>query len=123
MRTILTILKSPLIWRIMISLTVFLLLRELKAIHKDIGRMGSNQSLSHRQPEILQQHGLMELVSDLSEKNREVCLKPGNVRAVSTMSFEQQEQGITGLRDSIAWVPQQDGTGSIHYSHTINIER
>lgn len=122
MRTILTILKSPLIWRIMISVTVFLLLRELKAMHKEIGRMGHNQSLIHQEQEqvllsngriasqtgvmALRQRELAELFPELRKEIGTLKVKLGNVSAVSTLSFEQQKQIIAQLRDSVSWVPQ-----------------
>lgn len=126
MRTILTILKSPLIWRIMISVTVFLLLRELKAMHKEIGRMSHNQSLVHQgQKQVLlsngriaSQTGVMELrqkeLSDLFPELRKeigtLKVRLGNVSAVSTISFEQQKQIVAQLRDSFSWVPQNGVT-------------
>jgi hypothetical protein len=126
MKLILTILKSPLIWRIMISVTVFLLLRELKAMHKEMGRMSHNQSLFNQEQEqvllsngrIASQTGVLELrqkeLTDLfPELRKEIGMmkvKMGNVSAVSTVSFEQQKEIIAQLRDSVSWV-SQTGTG------------
>ncbi len=128
MKLILTILKSPLIWRIMISVTVFLLLRELKAMHKEIGRMSHNQTLlNQEQGQVLLSNGkiasqtgvldlrqkeLAELFPELRKEIGTLKVKMGNVSAVSTVSFEQQKQIMAQLRDSVSWVPQAATAGA-----------
>lgn len=122
MKSILTIIKSPLIWRIMISCTIFLLLTELKAMHKEISRVNHNQALfSQGQEEVLlangrtasqagvlllRQNELSDLFPDLRKEISLLKVKLGSVSAVSSVAFEQQKQIRAQLRDSISWKQQ-----------------
>jgi ribosomal protein L29 len=110
----------------MISVTVFLLLRELKAMHKEMGRMSHNQSLfSQDQKQVLLTNGriagqtgvlelrqkeLTEMFPELRKEIGTLKVKLASVSAVSTVSFGQQKQIIAQLRDSVSWVAQ-NGTG------------
>lgn len=135
MKFIITILKSPLLWRIMISLTVFLLLRELKAMHREIGRMSNNQGLLHQdQQQVLLSNGRIasqtgvlelrqkELASLFPEIRQEIGnlkVRMGNVSSVSTLAFEQQKQIVARLRDSISWIPHpqtKDSSDTLRYN-------
>lgn len=134
MKFILTIIKSPLLWRMIISLMVMLLLRELKAMHQEIGRMSHNQSLlSEGQHQVmlsngriasqtgvleLRQRELRELFPELSREIGSLKVKMASVSAVSAVSFEQQKQVTALLRDSVSWVALAAGKDSQQHADT-----
>lgn len=139
MKIIYTIIKSPLTWRIMISLTVMLLLRELKQMHREVGRMSHNQGLLHQEQKeiqlangrtatqtgvmLLRQKELAELFPELRKEIGTLKVRMANVSSVSTLAFEQQQEIRAQLKDSISWVRREvagtDGKGlfydTLHY--------
>ena len=96
MRSILAIVKSPLIWRIMISITMFLLLRELKSVHKDIVLIPKCRTIfltENQQPRLNNPSGAINAIA-------------GNSSAISNLQFDPQGMVTAQVKDSVSWLPQ-----------------
>lgn len=121
MNNLITILKSRLLWGVLICTTIFLLIREVRVLNKEIGRMGNNQRLLQQsQQEILLNNGrtasqtgvlllhqkeLTDLFPDLRKEIGLLNVRMNGLQSLSTAVFTQQKQFSTGLKDSIVFSP------------------
>lgn len=132
--TLLKIFKSPIVWLLVVIAALLLMIRQVRRMHQEITRLGSNQEvLLQTQEQILLANGriasqtgvlqlrqqeLLRMFPRLYGELKTLGIKPRSVQTVSTTSFGLQQSLTSTLRDSIVFVPKQIGTIGFHYLKT-----